>query len=82
MDWKQLIADIGAYGLSQPQIASICVCGQATISDLASGKTKDPRDSLGQALRALLAKAKAGELPELIGAEGAPDVAEPEARAA
>jgi len=72
MDWKQLIADIGAYGLSQPQIASICVCGQATISDLASGKTKDPRDSLGQALRALLAKAKAGELPELIGADGAP----------
>lgn len=64
MDWKQLIAEIRAGGLSQPQIASACGCGQATISDLASGVTKDPRDSLGQALRALHAKVGVSTEPE------------------
>jgi len=59
MDWKSTIADLQALGMSQPQIAAVCGCGQATISDLASGKTQDPRHSLGQNLIALLAKAKA-----------------------
>jgi len=59
MDWKKLISELGSQGLSQPQIAAICGCGQATISDLSNGKTKDPRDSLGQALRALMDKTKA-----------------------
>lgn len=53
MDWKKLIAELQAQGLTQPQIAERCGCGQATISDLASGKTGDPRHSLGQALKAL-----------------------------
>lgn len=53
MNWKSLIADLRAKGMSQPQIAAACNCGQATISDLASGKTDDPRYSLGQALQAL-----------------------------
>lgn len=53
MDWKQIIGQLQASGLSQPQIAARCGCGQATISDLASGKTSDPRHSLGQALREL-----------------------------
>ncbi len=61
MNWKSLIADLLANGLSQPQIAVICECGQATISDLARGDTKDPRDSLGQALRALHKRAMRGE---------------------
>ena len=56
MDWKLLIADLRAHGLSQPQIAARCNCGQATISDIASGKTTDPRHSLGQALRELHAE--------------------------
>lgn len=66
MDWKKIIAQIQAHGLSQPQIAGRCGCGQATISDLASGKTRDPRDSLGQALRALLTnlQLEAGEVPQ------------------
>lgn len=58
MDWKLIISELQALGMSQPQIAAACGCGQATISDLASGKTKDPRDSLGQALRALLKKSR------------------------
>lgn len=61
MDWKLLIADIQAHGLTQPQIAAICGCGQATVSDLASGTTKDPRHTLGEALKALHEKCKAGE---------------------
>lgn len=56
MNWKLLIADLKAAGWTQPQIAAACGCGQATISELANGTTKDPRDSLGQALRALAAK--------------------------
>lgn len=56
MDWKSTIAELQAHGLSQPQIAAVCGCGQATISDLASGKTQDPRHSLGQNLIALLEK--------------------------
>ncbi len=59
MDWKSLIAQIQAHGLSQPQIAAICGCGQATVSDLARGATGDPRDSLGQSLRELLKKLQA-----------------------
>jgi transcriptional regulator with XRE-family HTH domain len=53
MDWKQLIAEIQARGLSQQQIATKCKCTQSTISDLASGTTGQPRYSLGEALRAL-----------------------------
>lgn len=63
MDWKSTIAEIQAHGMSQPQIAALCGCGQATISDLASGKTQDPRHSLGQNLIALLEK---------VGSEGSP----------
>lgn len=66
MNWKLLIAELKAAGWTQPQIAAACGCGQATISELANGTTKDPRDSLGQALRALAAR--------VIGAEGAPAV--------
>lgn len=53
MDWTKLIAEIQKCGLSQPQIAAKCECAQSTISDLASGTTKEPRHSLGEALRAL-----------------------------
>lgn len=59
MDWKQLIAELMARPMSQTQIAAACGCGQATISDLASGNTKEPRHSLGEALRALHAQSPA-----------------------
>ena len=50
MQWKQYIAAIAAKGISQSQLAKQVGCGQATISDLASGKTLEPRHSLGTAL--------------------------------
>jgi predicted XRE-type DNA-binding protein len=53
MDWQLIIADIQKRGLSQSQIASACHCGQATVSDLSNGKTKQPSFVLGQALLAL-----------------------------
>lgn len=75
MNWKKLIAEVGATGLSQPQIAAMCGCGQATISDLVNGKTSDPRHSLGEALRALRARvcaeAATPTTPEPAATEGA-----------
>lgn len=50
MQWKDYIAAIAEKGVSQSQIAKQAGCGQATISDLASGKTQEPRHSLGVAL--------------------------------
>jgi predicted transcriptional regulator len=59
MDWKALIAELQRLGHTQPQIAAVCGCGQATISDLAKGHTKEPRHSLGEALKSLLEQARA-----------------------
>lgn len=50
MQWNHYIAAITAKGVSQSQLAKQAGCGQATISDLASGKTLEPRHSLGVAL--------------------------------
>lgn len=50
MQWKDYISAIAAKGVTQNQIAKEAGCGQATISDLASGKTKEPRASLGMRL--------------------------------
>lgn len=55
MDWKNVIADIQRHGqMTQPQIAEKVGCGQATISDLVNGATKQPRYPLGAALVELL----------------------------
>jgi hypothetical protein len=58
MDWTSLIAELVKCGYTQPKIAEHCKCGQATISDLASGKTTEPRHSLGESLRGLLEQAR------------------------
>lgn len=50
MNWSVVIADIQAAGWSQPRIAAECDCAQSTISDLAAGRTKDPRYTIGEAL--------------------------------
>lgn len=50
MDWKQIIADLIDRGVTQPEIATKCGCSQASISDLATGKTKQPRFDLGASL--------------------------------
>lgn len=54
MQWTIVISDIQArHGWTQPQIAKAAGCGQATISDLATGKTTEPRFGLGKVLLAL-----------------------------
>jgi transcriptional regulator with XRE-family HTH domain len=53
MNWKTIIAELQACGFTQPQIAFACGCAQATISDLATGKSTEPRHSLGQSILAL-----------------------------
>ena len=59
MDWKNIIADIQRHGkLTQSQIAVKVECGQATISDLANGSTKQPSYSLGAALLQVLERLK------------------------
>lgn len=58
MNWIEAIALLKEAGYSQGEIATACQCAQATISELATGKIKDPRDSIGQALRALVTQAK------------------------
>jgi transcriptional regulator with XRE-family HTH domain len=50
MDWTQIISELKGAGFSQARIAEKCGCGQATISELAMGRTKDPQHSLGQKL--------------------------------
>lgn len=55
--WPSIIKGITESGLTQPDIAKLCDCGQATISDLAQGKTKDPRTSTGLVLLDLARKA-------------------------
>lgn len=50
MQWKDYIAAIIETGLTQKQLAQQAGCGQATISDIASGKTRDPRSSIGLAI--------------------------------
>ncbi len=55
MDWKNTIREIqGKRSMTQMQIAAAVGCGQATISGLAIGTTKQPTFSLGCALLALL----------------------------
>lgn len=56
MNWPALISSIQAAGWSQPQIAAECRCAQSTISDLAGGRTKDPRYTIGEKLKQLAEK--------------------------
>ena len=58
MDWKQLIADITQLGISQADIATRTGIAASAISELATGKTKEPRWTTGQKLRALHRSAK------------------------
>jgi len=53
MDWKQLIFDITSLGLSQADISTKTGIAPSAISELATGKTKEPRWSTGQKLRSL-----------------------------
>lgn len=59
MNWTHVISELGKLGYSQPRIAQECACAQATVSDLATGETKNPRFNTAQALLDLLEKARA-----------------------
>jgi hypothetical protein len=62
MNWQKLIADLQARGLRQVDIASLCDCRQSTVSDLATGITKEPSFTLGQSLIALHKSRRKGPL--------------------
>lgn len=53
MDWKDLLSDLFAFGLTQSVIAERIGVAQSAISELATGKTKEPRWSTGQKLQTL-----------------------------
>lgn len=53
MDWKTLIADLQAQGMTQAQIGQQVKAAQNTICDIAKGRIPDPRFSLGTRLQTL-----------------------------
>jgi transcriptional regulator with XRE-family HTH domain len=53
MDWKKIIADLVASGMTQLDIAKRIGIKQPSVCSIASGKTKDVRHSVGERLRAL-----------------------------
>lgn len=62
MDWQKIISEVQAErGMSQPQIAEAVGCAQATVSDLATGKTAEPRYALGAAILGLLGRTQSAE---------------------
>lgn len=58
MNWVETIALLEKAGYKQTEIAALCGCAQSTISDLATGTSKDCRSSIGLTLQALATKAR------------------------
>lgn len=58
MNWADTIALLKKAGYTQPQIAAACGCVQSVISELATGKQTFCRYEIGNALKALEAKAR------------------------
>jgi transcriptional regulator with XRE-family HTH domain len=56
MDFKTLLQELKAAGLTQKQVADFCGCSQVTVSDLARGKTFDPSFSIGRQIVSLHAR--------------------------
>jgi hypothetical protein len=64
MTWEQLMGELKERGWTQPKLrawleSKDIECGQSTLSDLASGKTQDPKFKVGNALRELHASGEA-----------------------
>lgn len=57
MQWKNIISDLKASGLTQMQIAEKCGCAQSTISEMATDGDRTPRFPIGAALLDLHKKA-------------------------
>ena len=53
-----MVKKLQACGMTQPQIAAQVGCSQSTISDIATGVTREPRYSIGEKLRHLLERAE------------------------
>lgn len=53
MNWQSIISDLKTRQVTQNQIAALCDCKQSSVSDLATGKTKQPGFQLGHALMSL-----------------------------
>lgn len=53
MDWPATIEKLLKGGWTQKRLAEACGCAQATISDLARGKTADPSYAVGKELERL-----------------------------
>lgn len=67
--WPTIIRGLTASGLTQPEIARLCHCGQSTVSDLLRGATTDPRTSTGLLLLGL-ARERGVHAPEWPVVEG------------
>jgi predicted XRE-type DNA-binding protein len=52
MNWKKILSELFSTGLTQAECAILWGVGQATVSDIATGKTLDPRGSLCMSIMA------------------------------
>jgi predicted transcriptional regulator len=50
MQWKNIISDLKASGLTQMQIAERCGCAQSTISEMSTDGDRTPSFPIGAAL--------------------------------
>lgn len=53
MNWKLLVNELMAAGVTQVEIAQHCDCSQSSISDIRNGEIEHPRFGIGAALVAL-----------------------------
>lgn len=61
MNWKQIVADLTEAGHTQLDLAKRCGCSQPTISDIATGETKEPRGTTALVLADLHRKLPKGQ---------------------
>lgn len=54
INWQQVINNLRESGMAQAEIAEQCKVSQAAIQQLNSGKTKEPKFSIGEKLIYLL----------------------------
>lgn len=65
--WNAYLAAIMDKGMTQVQVAEAIGCRQGTISAILSGKTTDPRYSIGMGLIALGRKKRVKGVPDHTG---------------
>lgn len=56
MNLQSVIQELLNLGMTQTEIAEQCNCRQSSISDIATGQTKNPNFTLGTSLLNLLEK--------------------------